>query len=142
MKLIVLLVLVVLGLLQPAASIAQTEALLLFGGQNNRIFLGCLNCNRFSSDSICNRFGDYGSRFSDKSIWNRFGDYGSRFSDSPWNRFPSNPPVIVDRSGNFYGYFSISAAYRSPQKVPAVAQFLAWAADQDDLDTIRDTLCE
>jgi len=86
---------------------AQTPELLLFGGRNHRVFLGCLNCGGLNSDSVCNRFGDYGSRFSDKSIWNRFSDHGSRFSDySPWNRFASDPPVIVDADGAFYGYLT------------------------------------
>lgn len=73
--------------------VVAQPALLLFGGTNHKIFLGCLSCNKFDTTSVCNSFGAYGSRFADTSIWNRFSDYGSRFSDeSPWNRFATNHP--------------------------------------------------
>jgi hypothetical protein len=65
----------------PAMAQSSKPELLLFGGKNNKTFLGCITCNRLSDISIWNKFGDYGSRFSDTSIWNKFGDYGSRYSD-------------------------------------------------------------
>ena len=38
-----------------------------------------------------------------------YGTYGSSYnSDSPWNAYGSNPPVVVDKSGNFYGYFTVN----------------------------------
>ncbi len=40
---------------------------------------------------------------------NDYGEYGSEFSDtSPFNSNSNHPPVIVDRDGNFYGYFTIN----------------------------------
>jgi len=84
------------------------QELLLYSSDNNT-FLGCLNCNEFSSESICNEFGTYGSEFSSESIWNEFGTYGSEFSSySPWNEFSSDGPKIVDKDGNYYGRFSIN----------------------------------
>lgn len=92
-------------------AVAQTE-LLIFGGRNNDVFLGCLTCDRFNSASVLNSTGPHGSRFAIDSIWNRYGDYGSRFSTySPCNRFGTNPPVVVDRQGNFYGYLTISQTF-------------------------------
>jgi len=60
--------------LSTTAAQAQTPELLLFGGDNHKTFLGCLNCDRFDSRSVCNGFGDHGSHFSSESIWNRFSD--------------------------------------------------------------------
>lgn len=84
-----------------------SQELHLYGGDNNNKYLGCLTCNEYNSDSIWNEFGTYGSPFNLMSIWNEFGIYGSPFSIySPWNDFSINPPVIVDKLGNFYGYLS------------------------------------
>ena len=85
------------------------QQLHLYGGANNKQYLGCLNCNEFSAKSIWNEFGDYGSEFSEKSIWNDFSEYGSEFSSySPWNEYSSNPPAILDSNGGFYGYLTIN----------------------------------
>ena len=35
-------------------------------------------------------------------LWRNYSDY------SPWNTYSSNPPVVVDRNGNFYGYFTLN----------------------------------
>jgi len=101
----------VLGLGGMSLSTASAQAeLLLFGGPNNDVFLGCLTCSEFDRSSVHNEFGDFGSRFSRVSIWNSFGDYGGSFSRySPCNRFASNPPVVVDRDGGFYGYLTLNS---------------------------------
>ena len=88
------------------AASAQTPALLLFGGTNHKTFLGCLNCSKYDSASVCNKYGDVGSRYSSDSIWNRYGNFGSKYSsDSPWNKYSSSAPIIV---GNLEQY-SLSA---------------------------------
>src|SRR6267142_2226831 len=90
-----------------SSAFAQNVALLLFGGPGHKTFLGCLNCSKFSDASVCNKFGSVGSKFSPDSIWNKFGTYGSKFSsESPWNKFSFEAPIIVDKDGNSYGYFS------------------------------------
>jgi len=141
-RMVVLPVLVVLALAATIAQ-AQTPELLLFGGDDHKTFLGCLNCSPFDSRSICNRFGDYGSPFSSNSIWNRFGHYGSRFSSfSPWNRFASDPPVIVDRDGNFYGYFTANRYHLERTKIKFFAIFLDNVDElYEDLDRARDLFC-
>ena len=120
----------------PEAAKAQTPALLLFGGNNHKVFLGCLNCNRFDQGSVCNRYASHGSRFSSKSIWNGHSIYGSRYSTySPWNRHASNPPVIVDRDGNFYGYFT---ANRFHARRTTSAFFLAFLDNVDEVNNDRE----
>jgi len=67
--------------------------------QDNQ-FLGFVNDNPFDSDSVCNRFGNYGSKFSPTSIWNKFGTYGNDFGSlSAFNDLGSTPPVLFDEIG-------------------------------------------
>lgn len=80
--------------------------LYLFGGKESDVLLGCLNCDKYDSESIWNEFGKYGSKYNSQSIWNKYGTYGGsggRFS--PFNRF-STPPKIIDAKGYFIGYFT------------------------------------
>jgi len=54
---------------------ATTTRLDVWGGPNYDIFLGsftCYFCTEYSSNSINNRFGSYGSEFSSTSIRNEF----------------------------------------------------------------------
>jgi hypothetical protein len=123
---------------------AQTPALLLFGGRNHRTFLGCLNCGRFDSGSVCNSFGNHGSRFSADSIWNPFSDYGSRFNNySPWNKFSTDPPVVVDAQGNFYGYFTSNQFQPKRTNNRFFLVFLDNPDEvNDDLGAARDVFCD
>ena len=74
---------------------------------SHRQYLGCLNCDSYSPNSIWNSYGNYGNNYSNLSIWNDYGTYGNSYSNySPWNSSASYPPVIVDKQGNFYGYFT------------------------------------
>jgi len=92
----------------PSVSQASTKRM-LFGGHNNNTYLGCINCNKYSTDSVLNAYGNYGSPYSPTSIFNTYSEYGSSYSNySPCNRYASNPPVIVDSNGNFYGYLTIN----------------------------------
>lgn len=110
----------------PSYSQPQKEAkLMLFGGKNHDVFLGCLSCNKYDSESVWNEYGDYGSRYSSNSIWNPYGDYGSKYSDySPWNSYASYPPVIVDSYGNFYGYFTANKYNSERTTIPALVELL------------------
>lgn len=76
-----------------------SQTLNLYGGKNHDVYLGCLNCNDYDVNSI----------------WNEYGTYGSEYSSySPFNAYTLNPPVVVDKQGNFYGYFTINS-YNSQQ---------------------------
>ncbi|SHG85922.1 hypothetical protein SAMN05443549_107152 [Flavobacterium fluvii] len=85
--------------------------LYLFGGKNGEVLLGCLNCDKFDSDSVWNNYGKYGSKFNNESIWNKYGAYGGSYGAfSPFN-FGSTPPKIIDDKGIFIGYFTINKYY-------------------------------
>jgi hypothetical protein len=88
---------------------SQTPKLMLFGGQGHKIYLGCLNCGNYALDSISNSYGTYGSTLSSQSIWNHYGMYGSSYSMySACNAYASDPPVIVDSAGKYYGRLTLN----------------------------------
>mgnify|MGYP000032600307 FL=1 len=87
----------------------SAQHLYIYGGDDHNIYLGCLTSSPYDSNSIWNEYGSYGNEYNPKSIWNEYGTYGSEYgSYSPWNEYASNPPVIVDKKGNFYGYFTVN----------------------------------
>lgn len=76
-------------------------------------YLGKITSNKYDSDSICNKYGDYGSAYSDKSMFNKYGDYGSSYSNkSPNNSFATNPPIIVI-NGESRGYITTNT-FKTP----------------------------
>lgn len=123
-------------------SAQQTKALLLFGGKDHQIFLGCLNCVAQADVSVCNSFGKFGSSFEDNSIWNSFGSFGSSFSEfSPWNSFSDSAPIIVDKDGKSYGYFSVNSFHHDRTTIPWLVAILEFQESKDDLDKTRDKMC-
>jgi hypothetical protein len=83
--------------------------LMFFGGINHQSYLGCLNCSEYATDSILNQYGPHGSRYAQESIVNQYSDFGSPYSHySACNQYASDPPVIVDSDGNFYGRLTLN----------------------------------
>jgi hypothetical protein len=90
-----------------SANVALSKELYLMGGKNNEVNLGCITCSKYSSESVWNSYGTYGSKYSSNSIWNIYGTYGSKYNPyCPWNSYSNTAPSVVDKEGNFYGYFS------------------------------------
>ena len=136
--LITFLVLVVL----PLHVFAQSD-LLIFGGPDHDHFLGCLVCNPLSAASICNSLGPYGNEFSSTGMFNEFSTFGNNFSlSSPWNAFSlsKSVPVVVDREGHFYGYFTINDARPDAVAFASDLRRIYEAAD-GDLEEVRQILC-
>jgi hypothetical protein len=124
-----------------SAPAQSSKALLLFGGEDHKVFLGCLNCSATDRDSVCNKFGA-GSTFQADSIWNKFGTFGSKFSsDSPWNKFSNSAPVIVDNDGGSYGYFSANKFHGDRTRIAWLVRVLNFQADHEDVDATRDLMC-
>jgi hypothetical protein len=120
----------------------QTPALLLFGDADHKTFLGCLNCSRFDSGSVCNKYGTNGSKYNSESIWNRYGTFGSQYSsESPWNKYSSDGPVIVDNAGQFYGRLTAYKYASDRTHIAALNQLADAVADGTDLDDARDMFC-
>lgn len=110
-------------------ALAFAQPLNLFGGHDHNVFLGCLNSGKYDVTSVWNKYGTYGSKYNPDSIWNQYGTFGSKYStDSPWNAYGSNPPVIVDESGDFYGYFTVNKYFG---KRTTIQRFL-WILDNSE----------
>lgn len=100
--------------------------LYIYGGEDGDVYLGKLNGGEYDSESIWNEYGKYGNKYNSNSIWNEYGKYGSEYSQySPFNKYASHPPVLKDKNGKFYGYFTIN-------------KYKARRADYDMIDTIMD----
>lgn len=97
----------------------------LYSG-DGKVFLGMLTpSDRFDSDSIWNKYGDYGSKYSDTSIWNTYGDYGSKYSnESAFNRFASDPPIIVTDNGEIVGYLTENTMHKDGYTLAELTAFL------------------
>lgn len=81
---------------------------MIFGGDGHKTYLGCLNCSEFAADPK-NQFGRHGSPYSTESIFNHFSQFGSPYSTwSACNPYATDPPVIVDGSGKFYGRLTLN----------------------------------
>ena len=108
---------------------AQDAKTMIFGGDNHDVYLGCLTCSEFDSDSVTNEFGTYGSEFSQESVLNDFSKYGSKFSDlSACNSFAQDPPVIVDDEGNFYGRLTLNKFHPEAITVEGILEWLEFVA--------------
>ena len=118
-----------------STNVFADKALLIFGGQNHDVFIGCLNCDKYDDSSIWNKYGSFGSKYEDKSIWNKYETYGSKYSDlSPWNKYSDTPPVIVDSDGGFYGYFTANKYLNKRSTLPLV-EFLCTHYEEIQEDT-------
>jgi hypothetical protein len=132
----------VLWSLSAPSAFGQTPQLLLFGGEDQKTFLGCLNCSPSDSRSICDQFGEYGSESNGESIWSQFGNFGSNFSnDSPWNQFSTSGPMVMDKSGQSYGRFTSNRSASDRTQIGALNRLTDLIARGTDLDKARDLFC-
>jgi len=114
----------------------------LYGGKDHDVYLGCINCGKYDANSIWNSYGTYGSKFSSNSIWNVYGSFGGKYSStSPFNSYASEPPVLVDKEGNFYGYFTSNAYHdkRAESKLSLII-YKYWEEIKDDVATSYDNI--
>lgn len=94
----------------PAAP-ADTSKPMLFGGQGDRTYLGCLNCSQYDGESVSNEYGEFGSHYSQTSILNPYSEFGSRYSPyGACNPYATDPPIIVDAAGTPYGRISVNTS--------------------------------
>jgi hypothetical protein len=109
-----------------AAAPAPSRELFLFGGDGHKTFLACLNCSQYASGSVLNSYGSYGSAYSSTSIFNAYSQFGSPYSTfSACNKYASDPPVLVDKAGKFYGRLTLNQYRSDAIKAPGVVAWLA-----------------
>ena len=104
--------------------------------------MGCLNCADTSDTSVCNDVGKYGSDVAENSIWNDVGTFGSDVSPlSPWNDVSTDAPIIVDRDGNSYGYFSTNTVHHDRTRIEWLVAILDYYEKTNDLNKTREKMC-
>lgn len=122
----------------------QGERILIYGGENNEVFLGCLNCDKYDKESIWDFNNEYGSSFGKYSIWNKFKDYGGENGNySPFNKFGNNAPKLVDAKGNFYGYFTVDKYFKD-RSILKLSDYIAnnWEVISEDTITAYSEIFE
>ncbi|QFU76862.1 hypothetical protein EY643_15055 [Halioglobus maricola] len=121
----------------------QAPYLILYGGEEQQFFLGCINCPAAHFESVCNANGSYGSPYAAYSIWNESGDFGSPYTNfSPWNIFATAAPVIYDTDGLFYGYLTANPSQQGRTRLSLLIQLTDFAADpQYTLASVRAWFC-
>lgn len=108
------------------SSNVEAQELHIYSDIKQTKYLGCLTCSKFSSNSIWNEYGTYGSQYSNSSIWNQYGTYGSPYNvQSPWNEFSSRAPVLIDNAGIFYGFFTRNTSMYNR----TTDEFAVWVLD-------------
>jgi len=99
---------IILSLLILISNLSTAQEILIFGGDNNKEFLGCLSCNEMAGNSVWNEMSQYGWK-NGFGKWNPFGQYKNPYSGySACNEFTSTGPVLVDREGRFYGRLTMN----------------------------------
>ncbi len=97
---------------------------MIFGGDDHKTYLGCLNCSQYATDSVNNEYGPNGSPYESDSIKNHYSDFGSPYSDySACNPYATDPPVIVDNTGHYYGRLTLNTYH---PEYGAGARFHDW----------------
>ncbi len=95
-----------------------------------------------SDASVCNDVGQYGSDVAANSIWNDVGPYGSDVSPtSPWNNVSQDAPIIVDRAGKSYGYFSVNNVHHDRTRIDWLVVILDYYDETNDLAKTREKMC-
>jgi hypothetical protein len=95
-----------------------SRKIMIFGGRSHGTYLGCLSCPSSAPDSIFNAYGGYGrcASHADRNLFCRgaFAEFGSSgpFDDaSACSSGASDPPVILDEQGTYYGRFSVGEVF-------------------------------
>ena len=91
------------------AGLVNAQEILIFGGDNNKEFLGCLTCNEMAGNSIWNEMSTYGWK-NGYGKWNPYGQFKNSYSNySACNEYTTNSPVLVDRNGKFFGRLTLNS---------------------------------
>jgi hypothetical protein len=125
-------------------SVADRPKLMLFGGSDHRKYLGCLTCEVTAYDSIFNAAGPYGTcePFSNnlycRGPFDDFGGSGPFQNLSACSDSASDPPVIVDKAGSYYGRFSIGGVFAHSE---AVCEIFGRFANENACSVVK-KVCE
>lgn len=109
----------------PSPQSYTTHKTMIFGGPGHETYLGCLSCSEFAVDSVFNEHGAHGSQYRTNSVHNPYGQFGSPYSTySACNPYATDPPVIVDEEGNFYGRLTVNRYHSQATKNEELIRWL------------------
>lgn len=99
----------------PSTAQAARPVVSIFGGSDHKTFLGCLTCEPSDANSILNSGGDFGhcgglafDNLYCHTLLSAFGSTGLvAEATSACGPGSTNPPVLVDPDGRYYGRFSV-----------------------------------
>ena len=76
------------------------------GRSTDSVYLGRFSENKYDSDSISNRYGQYGSRYGN-TVTNPYSTYGNKYSSSSvTNPYATDAPKIYAEDGTYLGKLS------------------------------------
>ena len=108
----------------------HASTLLLYGGADHDVFLGCYTCDREDPHAVFNADGLYGSTRNAHSIWNPHCPFGDRKSPySPWNPHATAPPLIKDEYDVKHGDFTANPDFPGRTTDPATVRFLKYESE-------------
>jgi hypothetical protein len=96
---------------QPEPATVAQDRVVLIGGPDRAIYLGCVSCPQSDAESVFNPTGSFGSPVSQTSIFNPIGPYGSPISQySVCNPVAASPPVLIDTARRVRGVLTLNPA--------------------------------
>lgn len=106
------------------ASHGPQSKLLIFGGANHEVYLGCL-CDGKNPESVFNLAGEYGSTRSSTSLRNKRAPYGSSHEDtSACNGNARHPPSVVASDGKALGLLTVNPSLKKRIATQSVTDWL------------------
>ena len=85
-------------------------------------YLGTLNANPYSPNSVANPYGQYGSPYSATSINNPYGQYGSPYSTlNATNPYTTNAPKLYAPDGTYLGNLSTNPTIPTRFPIPTAS---------------------
>jgi hypothetical protein len=110
----------------------QGHKIMIFGGNDHKTYLGCLSCAESQGDSVLNEFGEHGNPYHSDSLFNPYHEFGSPYSStSACNPYASDPPVVVDEEGTFYGRLTINEFNSERVRSQAIQTWIAKVCESD-----------
>lgn len=104
-----------------AGDYCMYKGMYIFAQDSKEQYLGLITDNEFSTESIINEFGSYGSELSSTSIRNELSPYGSELSSySAYNSLTSTPPIIYRYDSANRTYVAVAYLTKNTFKTPAV----------------------
>lgn len=107
------------------APVVYGEHLLLFGDENQKTFYGCITCPATDATSLNNPYGTYGNKMSGTSVLNPYAMIRNPYSTtSMCNKMATNPPIVVDGNGQYYGEATLNTTRPGRAKAPYLQRWV------------------